>query len=105
MPYLGIIVGALPVVLAGLGVAPAWQVGVVGAAVLAAQVVEATTWRPRLDRRSLYVGPAVPVVISVIGYSVRGFNGALVAVVTAVFALAVADFYATDEDIPTPLDS
>jgi putative heme transporter len=105
VPYVGILIGSLPLVIAGLGVAPGWQVAIVAACAAGMQLAEATQWRPRLDRRSLYVGPAVPVIVGVIGYAVNGFNGAIVACIVAVFALGVADFVATDEPLPTPLDN
>lgn len=104
VPYVGILIGSLPLLLAGLGVAAEWQMALVAIVALAMQLAEAYQWRPRIDRRSLYVGPAIPVVVGVIGYSINGFNGAIVAIIVAVFALAVADDVATDDIVPTPLD-
>jgi predicted PurR-regulated permease PerM len=104
VPYVGILLGSLPLLLLALGVAPGWQVGVIATVAAAMQFAEATQWRPRIDHRSLYVGPAVPVVVGVIGYSVNGFNGAIVSIIVAVFALSLADQFATDDLVPTPLD-
>ncbi len=104
VPYVGIVVGSLPLLLAGLGVAEEWQVALVAIVALGMQFTEAYQWRPRIDRRSLYVGPAVPVVVGMIGYAINGFNGAIVAIIVVVFALAVADFVASDDTVPTPLD-
>ncbi len=104
VPYVGIVIGSLPMLLAGLGVAPAWQVGLVAAAVVGVQIVEATRWRPVVDRRSLYVGPAVPLVAGAIGYSVYGPGGAVALVIVAVFGLALVDEFASDDDLPTPVD-
>lgn len=104
VPYAGILVGSLPLLLAGLGVAAEWQIALVAIVALGLQFAEAYQWRPRIDHRSLYVDPAVPVVVGVIGYSAKGFNGAIVAIIAAVFALAVADFVASDDVVPTPLD-
>jgi predicted PurR-regulated permease PerM len=104
VPYVGIVAGSLPVLVAGFGVAPVWQVGVVAAAVVALQFVEAAVWRPYIDHRSLYVGPAVPVIAGAIGYAIYGPGGAVVLIVVAVFALAIVDEVASDDDLPTPID-
>ncbi len=69
VPYLGILVGWLPVVIVGIGVAPAWQVGLVALVAVGLQYLEATRWRPFVDGRSLYVGPALPIVGAVLGYA------------------------------------
>lgn len=105
VPYVGILMGSTPLLLVGLGVAEEWQVALVAIVAVGTQLAEATQWRPRIDHGSLYVGPAIPVVVGVIGYAVSGFNGAIVSVIVAVFALAVADHVATDDPVPTPLDS
>ena len=114
VPYLGILVGWLPVVIVGVGVAPAWQVGLVALLAIGLQYLEATRWRPFVDGRSLYVGPALPIVGAVLGYAIYGVGGMIVTVILLIFGLAAADEAATDddgdgdgdplEDIPTPID-
>ncbi|MET0909834.1 MAG: AI-2E family transporter, partial [Ilumatobacteraceae bacterium] len=116
VPYVGIFVAFLPVVLVGLGVASWYEVLGVGVLASVLQYVEATRWRPFVDRRSLYVGPAALVISAALGYVIYGFGGMVVLGVCTVFALAVADQVATDDPadpsdpddaadpIPTPID-
>jgi len=116
IPYVGIFVAFLPVIVVGLGVASWWQVAGVIALAAGMQFLEATRWRPFVDRRSLYVGPAALVISAALGYVIYGVGGLIVLVVSTVFALAVADQVATDDPdeapgsddatdpIPTPID-
>jgi predicted PurR-regulated permease PerM len=104
IPYLGLFLGALPVLLLGLGVAPGWQVGVAALMVTALMVANATWWRPMVDRASLYVGPAIPLVVGILGWSVYGIGGALYAMALSVFALAVIDELDPGDRLPTPTD-
>ena len=115
VPYVGVLVGWLPLLLVGIGVAPAWQVALAAVVAFALQFVEATRWRPFVDGRSLYVGPALPIVGAVLGYAIYGVGGIVVTVTVLVFGLAVADEAATDDldgdgdvdaddVIPTPID-
>ena len=46
IPYLGVLLGSLPLLLVGLGVAEVWQVGVAALVVIALIVVEAAWWQP-----------------------------------------------------------
>ncbi|MGB0114665.1 MAG: AI-2E family transporter [Ilumatobacteraceae bacterium] len=103
LPYLGIFVGWLPVLLLGIGVASDVEVVLVAAVALTLQVVEAFWWRRRVDERSLHVGPAVPVVVAILGYGIYGIGGALYGCVLAVLALAVADQLWPGPELPTPL--
>ncbi len=116
IPYVGIFLAFLPVIVVGLGVASWWQVAGVFALAAVMQFLEATRWRPFVDRRSLYVGPAALVISAALGYVIYGVGGLIVLVVSTVFALAVADQVATDDPdettdsddatdpIPTPID-
>ncbi len=105
VPYLGILVGTLPLLLIGLGVSPGWKVGIAAAVMVAVTVVETAWWLPRVHRRSLYVGPAIPLVVAILGYAVYGVGGALYSMAISVFALALIDeFDVSGDDLPTPLD-
>jgi len=103
LPYLGILVGWLPVIILGVGVASDLQIASVIVVAVALQVVEMLWWRPRVDKRTLHVGPAVPVVVAILGYGIYGLGGALYGCVLAVLGLAIADQLSPDTDIPTPL--
>ncbi len=116
IPYVGIFIGWLPVVIIAVGVASVWEVALVVLVATGMQYLEATRWRPMIDGRSLYVGPAVLVISATLGFTIYGFGGLVVLAVVAVFALAVADQVATDDPdeisegtgepdpIPTPID-
>lgn len=105
LPYVGVVVGWLPVLVLGIGVASLGDVAVALFVAVALQLVEALWWRRVVDRRSLHVGPAVPVVVAIVSYGVYGLGGALYGCVLAVFALAVADQLAPGEqELPTPID-
>jgi len=105
IPYLGVLIGSLPLLLLGLGVAEVWQVGVAALVVVAFIVVEAVWWQAWIHRTSLYVGPAIPLIVAIVGSAVYGIGGALYSMALAVFALALFDeFDADPADLPTPLD-
>ncbi len=68
------------------------------------QVAEAWWWRRRIDDRSIHVGPAVPIVVAILGFGIYGIGGALYGCVLAVLGLALADQLRPGEAFPTPLD-
>ncbi len=103
LPYMGIIVGWLPVLILGFGVAPVGEVALTLAVAITLQIVEVLWWRRRVDARSLYVGPAVPIVVVILGYGIYGIGGALYGCVLAVLGLAIADQVWPGTDLPTPI--
>lgn len=106
LPYIGIVIGSLPVALLAAGIhEPLTGLGVFCGAV-ALQLVEIVLIRPRIDERTLHVGPAVPVIVAALGYEVYGIGGALYGTAIAVFLLALADAAARPEeaDLPTPIE-
>ena len=105
LPYIGVLIGALPLVLLAAGL----QSLAAGTAVLAVaaglQAVEAFVVRPRVDTRSVHVGPAIPVIVAAVGYEIYGVGAAFYGVVIAIFLLAFADAAASDDDpIPLPTE-
>lgn len=105
VPYLGIFVGWLPVLLMGVGVAPESHVGVAVLVAVALQSIEAFWWRRVVDTRCLYVGPAIPVIVAILGFGLYGIGGSLYGCVLAVLTLALADQLALGDDtLPTPVD-
>lgn len=105
LPYMGIFIGWVPMLLLAFGVAPEGQVAAALLVPIALQVVEATWWRPTIDHRSLHVGPAVPVIVAILGFGVYGIGGALYGCAIAVFGLALLDqLDPGDGDLPTPID-
>ena len=105
LPYIGFFLGAVPVVLFTAGFESITGAIVLLVAVIAIQLAEAMTVRRWVDARTMHVGPAVPVIVALLGYEIYGLGGAGYGVAIAVMLLALADASATDDDIevPTPL--
>jgi len=104
VPYIGIVVGVVPTVLMAAGITSLAQGAALLLVAVAAQGVEALLVRRLVDRRTLHVGPAIPVIVGSVGLEIYGIGGALYGVALAVFLLAMADAAATeaDEPLPTP---
>ena len=102
VPYIGVVMGVVPTLLMAAGLeSPAWGLAILSVA-LVTQAFEAVVVRRFVDRRTLHVGPAIPVIVGSVGLEVYGIGGALYGVALAVFLLAVADAAATDADEPLP---
>lgn len=102
VPVLGVFLAAVaPALLAAGFSSVATAVGILAGAV-ALQVLEARFVRPRLDRATLHVGPAIPVVVALLGFELYGLGGALYAAAVAVVLLAFADAAATDDEEAEP---
>ena len=54
--------------------------------------------RPRIDSRSVRLGPTVAIVVALIAFDLYGLGGALYAVAIAVLALAGLDVYGAERD-------
>lgn len=99
VPFVGVAVGCLPVVLLALGLDldSAWP-WVLLAVFFAWQVFEAAVLRRRVTRSSIAVGPAATVIVGMLGLDLYGIGGALVGFGFAVFAIAVVDELAPTDD-------
>jgi putative permease len=91
IPYVGIALTSLPVALVAAGFASVGAAVAVFTGGLMLQMAEALWLRPRMDRATMRIGPAVPWLVGLIGYAVYGVGGALYGAAYAVFALAVVD--------------
>ncbi len=99
VPILGFSIGALPLVLLAAVASPAK--GLVAAAVLIAyQVFEAMLIQPRVERRTMRVGPFLTVGAGLIGLEVYGLGGALLVPLVAALGLATAEELSRDEVEP-----
>jgi predicted PurR-regulated permease PerM len=90
VPYVGVAIGGVPMILLAAADSPGAGVAV-GLALVAWQLVEAFVVQRRLEARSLHVGPFVTVALAMIGLELYGIGGALAAVAAAVVAAALAD--------------
>lgn len=105
LPYLGIVVGWLPMLVLALGGSSGFHVVFALLVAIGLQLVEVTWWRPVIDHRSLHVGPAIPIIVAVLGFGIYGIGGALYGCVITVFALAMLDqLDPGDRSLPTPVD-
>lgn len=105
VPYVGILLGSLPVLVLGFGIAGTRDALIVATVAIGLQIVEAVWWRPVVTSRSLYVGPAILWVVAIVGFAVYGIGGAMYATIIAVFIAALVDELSDDSDeLPTPID-
>ncbi len=96
MPYLGIVLGAIPALLLAAGFRSFTVAGVLLAVFLAMQAAQILLQR-RLRGRVIYVGPALIGIVFLLGYDVYGIGGALFGIAIAMFAMALADAVGTDD--------
>ncbi len=91
IPYVGALVGGIPALLFAAATLDLWRVAAVVALVMAVQLVEAFAVRRRVDAATVYVGPALPLIVGLIGFELYGVGGAIYGVVLLILALAVVD--------------
>lgn len=90
-PYVGLTLGAIPLLLLTLGFRSLLAAVVLLIVVVVLQLADAMFLRPRMEAHSIHVGLAVPWVVALLGYSVYGIGGAAYAVAYALFGLALLD--------------
>ena len=91
IPLIGILVGGIPAVLLAFGVQD-WRAGFLVVGVLVAlQLVEAAVVRPRVDPRTVRLGPTIALVVALLGFELYGVGGAVYGVALAVVGLAALD--------------
>jgi predicted PurR-regulated permease PerM len=91
LPVLGVVVGALPLVLLAAATSPAWQTTIVAVVLVGWQVLETNYLQKRVEQRSLHIGPFVTLAVAMVGLELYGIGGALISLVLAVVAMATAD--------------
>ena len=89
--YVGITLGAIPMLLLTLGFRSLLTAVVLLVAVVTLQVVDSLVVRPWVAARTVEVGLLVPWVVALIGYAVYGIGGAAYGAVFAVLGLALLD--------------
>jgi predicted PurR-regulated permease PerM len=105
IPVVGVVLGALPIVLLTAATSPAWQTALVAIVLVGWQVVETLYLQKKVERASLHVGPFVTVSGAMVGLELYGIGGALISLVLIVVVLATADEVVglgpgPDEDAP-----
>jgi putative heme transporter len=91
LPLIGVFVGGVPALLLAFGL-ESWPTGaLVALTLLALQVFEAGVVRPFIDRRSVRLGPTIPIVVGLLGFDLYGIGGAIYGIALAVLVLAALD--------------
>jgi predicted PurR-regulated permease PerM len=91
VPVVGAFVGAAPIVfLAAATLSGSWVVAVVGLFAVY-QATETLVVQPRLEARTLHLGPFLTLAAALVGLELSGVAGALLLVLVAAVAVAAAD--------------
>ena len=100
VPYVGVLVGSVPIVLLAVGLDPSAPRAIVLFGVFVGyQLAEAFVVQPRVDVRSIRIGPVVSFLVAMVAFELYGIGGALYGLAVAVFVVAVLDELApTDAD-------
>lgn len=91
LPLIGIVVGGLPALLLAFGLDGWRSASWLLVLLVVLQLLEAAVVRPYVDRRSVRVGPTVPIIVGLLGFELYGPGGAVYAIALAVVALAALD--------------
>jgi predicted PurR-regulated permease PerM len=102
VPVIGVVFGALPLVLLTGVTSPWWQTALVAVVLLGYQVLETTLLQSRVERRSIHVGPFVTIAVAMVGLELYGIGGALISLIAAVAVLAVADELVEPMEVASP---
>lgn len=95
VPVIGVVVGALPIVILAAATSPT-EALVLALAFAAYQAVETLVLQRWVERRSVRVGPFLTVAAGFGGLELYGVGGALVALLAATLVVALVDELATD---------
>ena len=90
IPYMGAVLGGVPAVLIAAADPDERVLFTVTAMVVTVQIAEGLL-RRRLDPRTVRVGPALVLIVAIVGFQLYGFGGAIYAAIALVFVLALLD--------------
>lgn len=97
VPAVGVVVGSIPVVM--LSALTSIDTALLMLLVfLVYQLFDVFVAQRQITRRSIYVGPALTLVAGIIGFTLYGIGGLAVSVLLLVFAVALLDTLAPDDD-------
>ena len=91
LPYFGVALGAMPVLLLSAGLNGWEQTVVVTVVVVVLQVGQVQVLKRLIQPRSLYVGPAVMAIVGLLGFDLYGLGGLLFGTAIGVFLIALGD--------------
>lgn len=96
IPFAGAVVGGVPALLFAAASLDVGRVLAVVALVVAVQLFEVFVIRRRVDGVTLYVGPALPLIVALIGWDLYGLGGAIYSVLLLILALSIIDAVRND---------
>jgi putative heme transporter len=102
IPYIGAVLGGVPAVLVAAADPDERVLFTVTALVVSLQVAEVLL-RRRLDPRTVRVGPALVLIVAIVGFQLYGYGGAAYAAVALVFVLALLDSWSVVRPQPHAL--
>jgi predicted PurR-regulated permease PerM len=105
IPYLGIILSGLAPLLAAATEPHEFTYAVLVALLVGLQLVEALVIRPRVDSRTIRVGPALMLIGTLIGFELYGVGGAVYGTALLVLLWAVLQVMPDRESWPVPSES
>lgn len=100
VPHVGVLLGAIPMLLLSAGFNAGVTTALLVVAFLAVQGVCALVVHRYIDARTVHVGPAVIVIVALIGFEVYGFGGTFYATALAVFAVAALEAATAESSAP-----
>lgn len=100
VPAVGVLLGAVPVLLLSAGFKTGVTTALLAVAFLAVQGASARVMHRYVDSRTVRVGPAVIVIVALIGFDVYGFGGTFYGTALAVFAIAALEVATTEKTPP-----
>jgi predicted PurR-regulated permease PerM len=91
LPLFGVLVGGLPALLLAFGLLAWWEAVIVLVVLLGLQAIEVAVVRPYVDRRTVRVGPSIPIIVGLLGFELYGVGGSVYGIALAVIGLAALD--------------
>lgn len=91
VPFLGVMLGAVPLLLVAAASEPGWKTLLLALLVVGLQAGSAVFAQAVVQPRSLRVGPAPIVITALVAFEVYGFGGVAVALALVVFGFALLD--------------
>jgi predicted PurR-regulated permease PerM len=91
IPVVGVVLGALPLVLLAAATSPAWQTALIALVLVGWQLVETLYLQARIEKASLHIGPFVTIAVAMVGLELYGIGGSLILLVVVIAAMATAD--------------
>ena len=99
IPYIGAFLGGVPAILVAAAEPDERVLFTVVPMVISLQVAEGLL-RARLDPRTVRVGPALVLIVAIVGFRLYGVGGAVYAAIAVVFTLAALDSWSLERPQP-----